>query len=432
MMNTALIAAATLALSMGVPTAAAFASDGFVSEKGKPPSGLPIMGWWGIPENEVSRERYREAREAGFTHLMQYAGTVERMREFLDMAHAEGIKLEVKMTQIHREPEKTARALMDHPALSMYHVKDEPPAQDFAKWAAIMRRIMSVDKVHPCYMNLLADSSDPQRWLGTPDYPTYLDRALNEIPLSFLSADFYPCILEDVTLPRPYRDTSGKVKVKERWYNQLEIISAAARERGMALSLFACDVAHFNVHYVYPVPTKSMLRLQQYVNLAYGAAALQYFTYWNPGDKGLHKFHESIIRIDGKRGEVYDIVSGLNRELHARAGAFIGGKVVDISHTGYEIPMGTRPLEKLPGWVSKLKTPGGGAVVSRMIRDNEEILMIVNRDPVGEMKLDIAFADATAVKRVLVDGSAVSAVKYASPYHVPPGYAEIFKMSQKR
>jgi hypothetical protein len=102
----------------------AFAADGFISEGGKRPSVLPIMGWWGIPENEVSRERYREAREAGFTHLMQYAPTVERMRKFLDMAHAEGIKLEVKMTQLRTDPEKTARALMDHPALSMYHIKD--------------------------------------------------------------------------------------------------------------------------------------------------------------------------------------------------------------------------------------------------------------------------------------------------------------------
>jgi hypothetical protein len=406
----------------------AFAADGFISEGGKRPSVLPIMGWWGIPENEVSRERYREAREAGFTHLMQYAGTVERMRKFLDMAHAEGIRLEAKMTQLRTDPEATARALMDHPALSMYHVKDEPPAQDFAKWAAVIKRISSVDKKHPCYMNLLADASDPQRWLGTPDYPTYLRRAFDEIPLAFLSVDYYPCILKDVTLQRPYRDTDGDVKIKERWYNQLEIVSAAARERGLALTLFACDVAHFNVHFVYPVPTMAMLRLQQYVNLAYGAVALQYFTYWNPGDQGLHKFHESVIRIDGKRGEVYDIVSALNRELHARSGEFVGGKVLDISHTGYEIPMGTRPLKKLPGWVKKLQTPGGGAVVTHMVRDGEEILMVVNRDPCKEMKLDIAFADAAKVKRVLVDGKLASAASYAERYFVAPGYAEIFKI----
>ena len=230
---------------------------------------LPIMGWWGIPEHHVSRERYREAREAGFTHLMQYASSIERMRTFLDMAQAEGLKLEVKMTQLHTDPENTVRALKDHPALAMYHIKDEPPVQDFAKWASLMKRIQAVDSVHPCYLNLLADSTDPMRWLGVPDYKTYLDRAVAELPLPFVSADYYPCILADKDMPRPYRDTDGKVVTKEKWYNQLEVLSATARREKLPLSLFACDVAHYNVTFVYPVPTLAMLRLQQYVNLAY-------------------------------------------------------------------------------------------------------------------------------------------------------------------
>jgi hypothetical protein len=82
----------------------------------------------------------------------------------------------------------------------------------------------------------------------------------------------------------------------------------------------------------------------------------------------------------------------------------------------------------LPGWVKKLQTPGGGAVVTHMVRDGEEILMVVNRDPCKEMKLDIAFADAAKVKRVLVDGKLASAASYAERYFVAPGYAEIFKI----
>lgn len=386
---------------------------------------LPIMGWWGIPEEHVSRARYREAREAGFTHLMQYASSVERMRNFLDMAQAEGLKLEAKMTQLHTDPETTVRALMDHPALAMYHIKDEPPVQDFAKWAKLMKRIQAIDGVHPCYLNLLADSTDPMRWLGVPDYKTYLDRAVAELPLPFLSADYYPCILADKDMPRPYRDTTGKVTIKEKWYNQLEVLSAAARKAKLPLSLFACDVAHYNVTFVYPVPTLAMLRLQQYVNLAYGARSLQYFTYWNPDDKGLHKFHESIIRLDGTRGEVYDMVRTLNRELHARASSFIGADVLDVSHTGAEIPQGTKSLVALPDWITSLDTPDGGAVVSRMTRDGEDILMVVNRSPLKEMTLKIAFREGTHVKRVLDDGAFADVRDYGDVYRVAPGYAEI-------
>lgn len=417
---------AVLALACTLaPGAFAGAAAGFGDGR-QPPSGLPVLGWWLIPDRFVSRERFREARESGFTHLMHHADSVERMRECLDMAHAEGIMLSARVPLMHSEPEKAARALMDHPALSTYHIEDEPPVQKFARLGEIVRRIKAVDPRHPCYINLLADTSDPIRYLGIADYRTYLDRALKEMALPFLSADFYPCILEDNKIPQPFYDKDGKTVLKATWFKQLEILSSAARKADIPLSLFACTVAHLNGKYLYPVPTLAHLRLQNYVNLAYGAQSVQYFTYWTPGNVKPHYFHESVIRQDGTRGEVYDTVRTMNRELHARAPAFAGGRVVDVRHTGADIPLGTKPLAELPEWVVRLETRSGGALVSRMVRGKEEILMIVNRSPVKEMSLEIEFRDAGAVKRVADDGHAVSAEKYRAPMRLAPGYAEIF------
>ena len=417
---------AVLALALVLsPNVFAGAAVGF-GDGSVPPSGLPILGWWLIPDRFVSRERFREAREAGFTHLMHHADSVKRMRECLDMAHAEGIMLSARVPIMHSEPEKAAYALMDHPALSSYHIEDEPPAQKFAKLGEIVRRIRAVDPHHPCYINLLADTSDPIRYLGVADYQVYLDRALKEMSLPFLSADFYPCILKDNKIPQPFYDVDGKTVLKETWFKQLEILSAAARKAGIPLSLFACTVAHLNGKYLYPIPTIAHLRLQNYANLAYGAQSLQYFTYWTPGNVKPHYFHESVIRQDGTRGAVYDTVRTMNRELHARAPAFIGGRVVEVRHTGAEIPLGTKPLVSLPDWLVKLETTSGGAVVSRMVRGKEEILMVVNRSPVEEMQLEIEFRDAAAVKRITDDGRAVSVVKCRVSFLVAPGYAEIF------
>ena len=50
---------------------------------------LPILGWYGIPEDKVTVERYQEAREAGFTALMQRASNAEKMRGFLNLAFPE-------------------------------------------------------------------------------------------------------------------------------------------------------------------------------------------------------------------------------------------------------------------------------------------------------------------------------------------------------
>ena len=385
---------------------------------------LPILGWWGIPENKVSVERYKEARRAGFTALMQAASSAEKMRGFLDMAQSADIKLSVLLPEFDKEGLESAVAMLkDHPALMMWHVKDEPKYKDFEWVAKTIRRIEAVDGRHPCYVNHIADASVS---MGVPDYAAYMERMLREFKPKLISADFYPCRLADTTRALPYRDTGNDVYVCTTWYRQLEYLSGLARREKLPLALFACDVAHYVIDYVYPVPTVAMLRLQMYSNLAYGARMLQYFTYWNPYSKTPLKFHESIIREDGTRSPVYDRVRQVNRELQARAFVFMDSELVSVAHTGAEIPIGTRRLVKLPPYVKSLTTPDGGAVVAQFSGSKFDALVIVNRSPVREMQLNISL-DPSAV-RILEDGTKVLASAYGGAYSVSPGAAEIFVM----
>ena len=387
---------------------------------------LPILGWWGIPEDKVSVKRYQEAREAGFTALMQAASSAEKMRGFLDMAQKAGIKLSVLLPEFDKAGLEAAVAMLkDHPALLMWHVKDEPKYKDFEMVAKTIRRIDAVDGKHPCYVNHIADASVS---MGVPDYAAYMERMLREFKPRLISADFYPCRLADTTRALPYLDTGNNVYVCPTWYRQLEYLSGLARRERLPLALFACDVAHNVIDYVYPVPTVAMLRLQMYSNLAYGARMLQYFTYWNPYSKTRLKFHESIIREDGTRSPVYDRVRQVNRELQARAFVFMNADLVSVAHTGAEIPIGTKRLGKLPPFVKSLKTPGGGAVVAQFAGTTFDALVVVNRDPVREMQLSISL-DESAV-RVLEDGLKVSASAYGESYAVSPGAAEIFVMAR--
>ena len=388
---------------------------------------LTILGWYGIPEDKVTIERYQEAREAGFTALMQRASNAEKMRGFLDLAQSAGIKLSVLLPEFDGEGLETAVAMLkDHPALLMWHVKDEPKFADFEKVADTIRRIDTADGRHPCYVNHIADASVS---MGVPDYAAYMERVLREFRPRLISADFYPCRLANTARSLPYRDTDNEVYVCPTWYRQLEYLSGLARRENLPLALFACDVAHDVVDYVYPVPTVAMLRLQMYSNLAYGARMLQYFTYWNPYSKTSLKFHESIIREDGTRSPVYDRVREVNRELQARAFVFMDAELVSVAHTGAEIPVGTRRLEKLPPYVKSLKTPDGGAVVAQFSGSAFEALVIVNRSPVREMQLSISL-DESAV-RILVDGTRVSASAYGESYSLPSGYAEIFVIGKE-
>ena len=383
---------------------------------------LPILGWWGIPEDKVTVERYIEARQAGFTVLMQGASSPEKTHELLERAQRAGIKLSVFFPEIGRDNMEEAIAkLKNHPALFMWHLKDEPKYEDFEKVAKTIRRIDAVDGRHPCYVNHIADASVS---MGVPDYAAYMERMLREFKPKLISADFYPCRLADTTRALPYRDTGNEVYVCPTWYRQLEYLSGLARREKLPLALFACDVAHNVIDYVYPVPTVAMLRLQMYSNLAYGARMLQYFTYWNPYSKTQLKFHESIIREDGTRSPVYDRVRQVNRELQARAFVFMESELVSVTHTGAEIPIGTRRLEELPPYVKSLTTPDGGAVVAQFAGSKFDALVVVNRSPVREMQLNIVLDPSVA--RILEDGSSVSAAAYGGTYTLSPGSAEIF------
>ena len=384
---------------------------------------LSILGWWGIPEDKVTVERYQEARQAGFNILMQRASSAEKMRGLLDRAKSADIKLSVLLPEF----DETAVAMLkDHPALSMWHVMDEPKYKDFEKVANTIRRIDAVDGRHPCYVNHIADASVS---MGVPDYSAYMERMLREFKPKLISADFYPCRLADATRALPYRDTNNDVYVCPTWYRQLEYLSGLARRERLPLALFACDVAHYAIDYVYPVPTVAMLRLQMYSNLAYGARMLQYFTYWNPYSKTRLKFHELIIREDGTRSPVYDRVRQVNRELQARAFVFMDNEFVSVAHTGAEIPIGTRRLEKLPPYVKSLTTPDGGAVVAQFSGSQIDALVVVNRSPVREMQLLISL-DESAI-RILEDGTKVPASAYGGVYSVSPGSAEIFAVKTK-
>ena len=140
------------------------------------------------------------------------------------------------------------------------------------------------------------------------------------------------------------------------------------------------DETHF-----YKIPTLPELRLQVFSDLAYGAQAIQYFTY-----RGLQ--HDDPT-------EVYDLVKTVNQEVQQLAGIFLGAQVISVSHTGSEIPEGTKALGSLPTPIKSLTTSDTGAVVSVLEKGGNQYLVVVNRDFRNVMNLSIDVD--SSVSRVL-------------------------------
>lgn len=262
-----------------------------------------------------------------------------------------------------------------------YYLRDEPNTADFPALAEWTKRIQAIDVAHPCYINLFPNYANAGQ-LGSATYQEHLDRFIKEVPVPWLSFDHYPVV--------------GK-SVRGEWYENLELVSAAAKSAGKPFWAFALAVAHDP----YPIAEIEHLRLQVFSNLAYGAQGIQYFTYWT-SESPHWNFHQAPIDTKGKRTVVYDRVKQVNAEVRGLSQVFLGAEVLRVGHTG-TLSRGTHAYHPVPP-VAQLKTEGG-AVVSLLAKGKQRFLAIVNRDIHTKMPLKIAFSPDAKIREVTKDGT---------------------------
>lgn len=372
---------------------------------------MPIIAWYGIRANEATVERFKELKEAGFTINFSEYSTMEEVETALDAANKVGIQLIIACPELRKEPEKTVRRFMKHPAVAGYFLRDEPVVADFAALAAWAKRIQAVDNSKFCYLNLFPTGGEEHlKFLGVQNYREYVSRFNKEVPLPFLSFDHYPVLGDNV--------------LKAEWYENLEEFSDEAAKVGKDFWAFALATKHGP----YPIPTQASLRLQLYSDLVYGAQGLQYFTYWTPAGDSFYDYQHGPIGLDGKRTEIYDLVKEMNAEIKSIAGIFLGAKILSVRHTGSVIPRGTKRLTNLPEKVKVLDTHGYGAIVSLIENGDKKYLTIVNRSLKDTMEFTF-YADPS-VKRVLKDGSLVQADTYTATLMISPGDILIYLLEK--
>jgi hypothetical protein len=352
----------------------------------RPRARIPILAWYGPPAAETTVERYRELAACGFTENFSGQPNTEAILHSLEAGRETEIRLYVNLPE--QNPEEVVRRIKDHPALGGYYLRDEPSAAGFPKLAEWVRRVQAVDTTHPCYINLFPTYASPAQ-LGTATYQEHVDRFIAQVPVPLLTFDHYPV-------------TTGGLRAD--WYENLEIISLAARRTGKPFWAFVLAVAHGP----YPIATVESMRLQAFSDLAYGAQAIQYFTYWTPDDK-TWDFHKAPIDLQGKRTEVYERVRQVNAEIQGLARVFAGAKVLQIGHTGRP-PRGTEPYRVEPP-MTHLVTEGEGAVVSLLSNGGRRYLAVVNRDHRAGLAVALRFDGSRRVSEEKKEGNSVAVGK---------------------
>lgn len=333
---------------------------------------IPIIANIGIPTQHMNMYRLREFKEAGFDVSFYHHGSmpVDTLVRFLDDAQAVGVRLLLGSNHLDNAPERCVKRINSHPALFGYYLYDEPRPKDIAMVNKRHSSIRKWDREKPCYMNLLPNlgrrSLDD---LGIKSYEQYL-RDASEIELPQISFDYYPITTDGI------RDT---------WYGNLEAVRNESLRTKKPFWAFVLSTPHI----VYPQPTIEMLRLQIYSDLAYGAQAIQYFTYWTPEPDKMYDYHDGPIGLDGKKTKTYYIVKRMNEELKGILPLFDGAEVKSVQHL-VKVPEGTTRPSTLPANLLKLKVTGHeGALVSTFRSGGHEYLAIVNKDYQSSLKVTL-------------------------------------------
>jgi hypothetical protein len=342
---------------------------------------IPILAWSGVPSEQSSVERFRELADCGFTINFSSYADADAAIKALDAAKSAGVRILVSCPQLESATEQTVRRLRNHPGLAGYFLGDEPSAAAFGadkRWA---EKVRAIDPDHIVYVNLFPDYASAEQ-LGAPTYQRYVDEFSANVPVTFLSFDYYPIV--------------GR-SVRASWYGNLATIAAAARKQHKPFWAFALSLRHFN----YPTATLPDLREQVFSDLAYGAQGIQYFTYWKPGglDSG-----DSPIDAAGKRTVVYDRVKQMNSEIRALSPVFLNCRIVSVGHTGQHLAAGMAAYQPAVP-VTSLHTAAAGALISILDNGDRRFMIVVNHDIDHPQPLTIHFDGSQPVEQVAKDGT---------------------------
>ena len=367
---------------------------------------IPIVAYYGIPLEHSNVNRFKEFKEAGFdVSICFYNDTpVDTLIRILNDAQKSGIQLLISSGWVSVQPHVGIPRLKNHPALFGYFLQDEPWPKDIPETTRRYQAMARQDTKKPTYVNLLPDYGDGMpREIKMPPYKEYLQQTAT-IGLPFISFDFYPIM---------------KSGIRPTWYSCLENIRQESLRTKKPFWAFALCTPHVD----YPQPTIEMLRLQVYSDLAYGAQAIQYFTYWTPKPTDDWDFHDGPISLDGQRTKTYDLVKRMNQELRGLLPLFDKAEVLTVNHL-LKIPAGTTKLQRIPVNIRKLKVVGRqGALVSTFRKAGHLYMAVVNKDYESDMKLYIsAKSNVTILNKQLKE----TAVK--TNYNIGGGDMLLFKL----
>ncbi|MCD8304379.1 MAG: beta-galactosidase [Prevotellaceae bacterium] len=310
---------------------------------------MPVVGYMGVPKTETTLERYLEMRDCGFNTSLAVFDNVGQVLEALRIADSVGMRLIPYCHDYFRQPATSVPKTDGYASLLAYLVMDEPCAKDLPKARERISGINGAGATKPCYVNLRPYYSDKSlERIGSSSYTEYLQACSAALQLPFISFDHYPVLHGD--------------SIRATWYDNMQMVRDEALRTGKPFWAFVLCTPHL----VYSLPTLAQLRLQVNVNLAYGAQAIQYYTYWHISNPKAG-YHDSPIDSLGNRTETYRLVRQVNEELRRVAPLFYQGTITEVRH-----------VSRRYASVS-LRAPAGAVAARLVTAEGSRYIVLVNK-----------------------------------------------------
>ncbi len=331
---------------------------------------MPIIAYMGVPNDRSTEANFKDFSECGFNVSLYGYASLSELIAACNIAQKYGVSILGHCPETHNSPHQAATRLKDNAGFFGYVLQDEPSAAEIKERQKEIVQLKDIDDNHCFYINLHPYYADwTLQHTKTKTYGEYLDAATSTACRQ-LSFDYYPIT---------------KDGIREGWYSNLEKIRSQSLKKGIPFWGFVLSVPHA----IYPQPTIGSLRLQVYTNLAYGAQAIQYFTYWTPTPDKTNDYHDAPISQDGKKTKTYALVQQMNSELKTVSKLFYGAKVTSVHHLG-AIPDGTTRQNDMPVNLRSLKVVGQqGAIISQLTKNGHQYLAIVNKSHENQLTVRI-------------------------------------------
>lgn len=328
------------------------------------PERFQISAWGGSYSAPRTEEYYQSLEDACYS---QITGAEESE---LDVAERHHLKLMIRpgfnidwsdpdLDDIRTKFLALYERVGKHPALAGYYLCDEPHLARFEAIGKVRSMIREIDPDHEAYVNLLPFLAE-EYYMGTDDYDLYLKSYMEKTAPDWIGSDYYAL------------RTDNACVVENTFWDNL----AAHREYAQKYGIFFRFILLSTAHRRYRVVSEDDVTFQAFAALAYGAKALEYYTYVT---LDFQSYRGGPLDQFGNKTPTWQIVALVNRKIQTIAhllNRFESTKVYHFSQN-CNIPSGQGcPADSI------IKAVSGKEILVGEFRDplnDDQYVMIVNK-----------------------------------------------------